>query len=368
MLIIITNESSHVYLPSCINLARMTHRLRVATYFLVLILLSGNAWSDHPTMSVGSGMAGPINTLPAETLPKGQWTAGFRYEYLKMDALSDNKLSRLSDEGEAVHSTDSLSSPSLSVAYGITNDFMLVGNLSYVSRRNIRETAGHHDDEEELHDEDGHEEESGVIKLGDSKGIGDTSLYGLYRFVNNKQTGLQVSVLGGVKMPTGNTREKTNEGDLFEAEHQPGSGSWDPLFGIGVSMPWNSTSLGASLFYQLSTEGTQDTIIGDGVFYSLALAHRLGSGGSHNHYDHGPHGEWDLILELNGEWREEVDIDGARDDNTGGHVLFLAPGVRYGAPQGWAAALSFGVPVINNLNGIQSEPDWRVIGNIGYAF
>jgi hypothetical protein len=340
------------------SLARMTHQLLIATHFLFLILLPGNAWSDHPTMSVGSGMAGPINTLPAETLTKGQWTAGFRYEYLKMDALSDNKLAQLSDEGESVHSTDSLSSQSLSMAYGVTNDFMLVGNLPYVSRRNIRETAGHHDDDEE----------SGVVKLGDSKGIGDASLYGLYRFVNNEQTGLQVSAMGGLKMPTGDTKEKTKEGDRFEAEHQPGSGSWDPLFGFGVSRPWNSTSLSASLFYQVSTEGTQDTIIGDGVFYSLALAHRLGSVNSHNHHDHGPHREWDLILELNGEWREKVDIDGARDDNTGGHVLFLAPGIRYAASQGWAAALSFGVPVIKNLNGIQSKPDWHVIGNIGYAF
>jgi hypothetical protein len=57
---------------AAISLARTIHRLRIATHFLVLILLSGNAWSDHPTMSVGSGMAGPINTLPAETLSKGQ--------------------------------------------------------------------------------------------------------------------------------------------------------------------------------------------------------------------------------------------------------------------------------------------------------
>jgi len=75
-------------------------------------------------------------------------------------------------------------------------------------------------------------------------------------------------------------------------------------------MPWNSISLGANLFYRLSTEGTQDTTIGGGVFYSLALTHRLGSGNSHNHHDHGPHGEWDLILELNGEWREKVNIGG----------------------------------------------------------
>ncbi len=362
-----------------ISPTRRAQRLRATTQFLLLILLAGHAWPDHPTMSVGSGMAGPINTLPAETLPKGQWTVGLRYEYLKLDALSDNRLSQAAAAGEALHSTDSMSSPSLSVAYGVSNDFMLIGNLPYVSRRNIRESGGHHDDEavhhedeavhhedDEVHHED--EEDASVVELGDSAGIGDASVYGLYRFVNDAQTGLQLSVLGGVKMPTGATNEKTQEGDRFEADHQPGSGSWDPLLGIGASMPWNSTSLGASLLYQLSTEGTQDTVIGDAVFYSLALAHRLAFGGSHKQHNHGPHGEWDLILELNGEWREKVDIDGERDDNTGGHVLFMAPGVRYAAAQGWAAALSFGVPISNNLNGVQSEPDWRVIGNIGYAF
>jgi hypothetical protein len=30
--------------------------------------------------------------------------------------------------------------------------------------------------------------------------------------------------------------------------------------------------------------------------------------------------------------------------------------------------MSAGVPVIKNLNGIHNEPDWRVIGNIGFAF
>jgi hypothetical protein len=350
-----------IFLLSSITFARTAYLFRFA--ILLLILLSGNAWSDHPTMSVGSGLAGPINTLPAETLPQGQWTTGLRYEYLELDPISDSKLEQLTEAGETVHSTDSVSSLALSVAYGITDDLMLVGNLPYVSRKNIRETGGHHDETPGVADA-----AAGVEKLGDSEGIGDASVYGMYRFVNNPQNGMQVSVLGGVKMPTGDTNEKTNEGGLFEAEHQPGSGSWDPLLGIAMSMPVMNSSLGASVLYQISTEGDQDTTIGDAVFYSVAVAHRLGESDSHAHHDHGAHAAWDLILELNGEWREKVDINGVSDGDTGGHALFFAPGIRYSATHNWAAALSFGVPIIKNLNGTQSEPDWRAVANIGYAF
>ena len=345
--------------------------LRLVIISMLQLLFSASVQADHPSPGLGSGMAGPINTLPAETLSEGQWTAGFRTEYLELDDISNTKLSNLSEKGKTAHSTDYLISPSVGVAYGVTDNFMIAGQLPYVKRRGIRE-AGHHDDEgghEEEHEEEEEEHEEGSVeKLGDSEGIGDATLYGQYRFINDASSGLQASVLLGIKMPTGETHEKTKDGERFEAEHQPGSGSWDPLFGLALVKPWNAVSLGASLLYTHATEGSQDTDLGDGIFYGVSLSHRLGTGGSHSHHDHGPHAEWDAVLELNGEWRDKVDIDNADDNNTGGHVLFIAPGVRYGAAGGWAAALSLGVPVINNLNGTQSEPDWRVIGNIGYAF
>lgn len=345
-----------------------TSRFCVAVLSFFLLCLSVNTHADHPSPGLGSGMAGPINTLPAETLSQGQWTAGFRTEYLELDDISNNKLARLSKNGKAAHSTDYLISPSIGAAYGVTDNFMIAGQLPYVKRNGIRE-AGHHDDEGGHEEEGEHEEEVGSVeKLGDSRGIGDAALYGQYRFLNDESSGLQAAVLLGVKMPTGETREKTNAGERFEAEHQPGSGSWDPLLGLAVSRPWNAVSLGASVLYSHATEGSQDTDLGDGVYYGVSLSHRLGTSGSHRHHDHGPHAEWDAVLELNGEWRDKVDIDGADDNNTGGHVLFIAPGVRYGSSGSWAAALSVGVPLINHLNGIQSEPDWRVIGNVGFAF
>ena len=202
------------------------YHLRFAIFPLFLLSLSMPAQADHPSPGLGSGMAGPINTLSAETLSQGQWTAGFRTEYLELDDLSNNKLKRLSANGKSAHSTDYLISPSIGVAYGITDNFMIAGQLPYVKRRGIREAGHHHDEEEgheEEHEEEGeHEEEAGSVeKLGDSEGVGDATLYGQYRFFNDDSSGLLAAVLAGVIMPTGETHEKTNEGERFEVEVAP---------------------------------------------------------------------------------------------------------------------------------------------------
>ena len=341
--------------------------------FAIASLLAGAVQADHPSAGIGSELAGPINTITPETLPEGRWSASFRTEYISFDEISDAALSRFSEHGESVHSTGSLISSALSVAYGVTNNLTLAARLPYVKRKNLREAAHEHEEEHHEEEEAHAAEVEGVEQLGDSSGIGDAVLYGQYRFLNG-DSGMHAATLFGVKLPTGDTDEKTRDGERFEAEHQPGSGSWDPMAGLAVSFPWQKTNIGASLLYALATEGSQDTDLGDGLFYSLSLSHRLGSGSlnkqASHHHDHSSHNHsgWDLMFELNGEWRDKVDVDGVDDGNTGGNVIFAAPGIRFTAPGGWAASLSAGIPVVENLNGIQSEPEWRVIGNIGFVF
>jgi hypothetical protein len=121
--------------------------LLFAVCSMLLLLCSASVQADHPSPGLGSGMAGPISTLSAETLSQGQWTAGFRTEYLELDDLSNSKLARLSENGKAAHSTDYLISPSIGVAYGVTDNFTIAGQLPYVKRRGIREAA-HHDEED----------------------------------------------------------------------------------------------------------------------------------------------------------------------------------------------------------------------------
>ena len=47
--------------------------------------------------------------------------------------------------------------------------------------------------------------------------------------------GAEMAVLFGIKTPTGATNERDVSGVLFEAEFQPGSGSWDPMFGFAFT-------------------------------------------------------------------------------------------------------------------------------------
>jgi len=72
--------------------------------------------------------------------------------------------------------------------------------LPYVKRRDLREAAHGHEENEHHKDE---EHEAGVDELGNSSGVGDASIYGQYRFLNNSNEGMQAAVPFGVKTPTG---------------------------------------------------------------------------------------------------------------------------------------------------------------------
>ena len=55
------------------------------------------------------------------------------------------------------------------------------------------------------------------------------------------------------------------------------------------------------------------------------------------------------------------------DPNSGGHVLLLSPGLRvsYGGVSGFA---TFGIPIVNQMNGLQSKTEYRVFTGVSYAF
>ena len=82
-----------------------------------------------------------------------------------------------------------------------------------------------------------------------------------------------------------------------------------------------------------------------------------------------PTPQWtvDAILELNGEVHDYTTTGAVKDLNSGGHVLLLSPGIRiaYGSVSGFAL---FGIPIINEMNGIQSKVDYRLFTGVTYAF
>ena len=311
------------------------------------------AFADHPSVGFAGGGAGPIATIPATTLPQGATAIGLWVEYVKSKRLSDEELQSRAARGIDAHSTDYLFSPSLIAAYGVTDDFTLGMKLPYVDRANIREA----------------DEAGNVNNRGDSAGIGDLTLLGRYRFVNGRDH--QAAALFGIKAPTGKTGRVDRQGERFETEHQPGSGSWDSIVGFALTRRFGqASSIDASVLYTIATKGAQDTRLGDRASYNLAVSSRLGGERDHRHGDSSAghsHSTWDAVLELNGDWEGKQKVGGVTDSESGGNVVYLSPGLRFASSSQWSAYFSFGVPIIQHIRLSHPERDYRVITGIGWT-
>lgn len=313
----------------------MTGKL-VSLAVLLVLAAPSSAWATHASVGTGLAHAGPITTSSASTLPRGRFAVTLAAEYQRFDTFSEGELAEFVQRGEEdIHNVDSLLVTTLGLAFGVTDDLTLHLRIPHVTRNNISEGEG-----------------AGAEFLGDSGGVGDVGLLGHYRFLGEEDGGLQAALLLGLKLPTGKTSEQGTEG-AFDAEFQPGSGSWDPSAGVAVTKPLGPVSLDASLLYTLVTEGTQDTELGDSLSYNAALSYKAFGGPA----------SLDLIVEANGVCRHKEETGGAEDENSGGNIVFLSPGARV-TFKGLMAYFSIGFPVVQDLNGLQNEVRYRAVGGI----
>jgi hypothetical protein len=315
------------------------------------------ARADHPAIAFGSEGGGAINTISTQVLPAGSWGIGLRSEIIDNDEFSTGQLEDFAASGlEGVHSIDSITNTSLSLFYSATENLGVSARLPYIKRENIRES----------------ELDGGVPEAhthGDSSGMGDLLLLAQYRMLERNDT--SVSVLIGVKAPAGETKETDDDGVRFETEFQPGSGSWDYLLGASISKNVGKFGYHANILYNLTTEGSQSTEIGDALSYNAALTYRLGEDhAAHGHdHHHGPGNNeftWDMSVELNGETRQKNKISGVSEDNSGGTTIYLAPGIRVSSGT-FGGFISYGIPIVDDQHGIQTEVDSRIVAGISLA-
>ena len=362
------------------------HRCLGAALVFGSAFVAASASAHHPGGGGNTGGAGPIYTIPASTLEAGQTSVGVMFEYVRMRTLGDQTLINASASGnEGVHDLKTVSSASAILAYGVTKDLTVSMRLPWVGRTGIREG----DATDPLNPI--------VVDRGSTSGFSDVTFLGQYRFFNNLSTRTEAAVLFGVKAPTGVTNRVDKQGELFEAEFQPGSGAWSGLFGLAFTHRVGAWSFDSNVLYILTGTGTQDTNLGDRLLYNAALSYRLtGTTAApqkgHMHlggpmpepmYHGGPKGSMkdhshdepaarpgpavDLVLELNGEWHDKEVTAGVKDPNSGGNTIYLSPGVRVSVDK-WSGYLSFGMAVANDLNGIQPEPSWRIVTGASLAF
>jgi len=311
---------------------------------------SGATLADHGSLGFGIGTASPVITQGGITLPVGMWAGGLTTQFIEFGSTSDAKLLNLKnnavDEAHGdVHSVNTYLQPSVFAAYGVTDDLTLGLRIPYVLRSGVRSP-----------NEDG----DAVDYLGAPNGFGDVSVFGQYRFYHSADNLNQASLTIGLKTPTGATGVQTNQGNSFEAHHQPGSGSWNPSAGLSFTRAMGSFSFDTNVLYTVATKGTQQTDLGDVFDYNFALSYAFGAPVRSGFFSSSNNAPWTAILELNGEWQDYQNTDGLTDPNSGGNTVYISPGVRFSGGKGWNTALSIGAPIVTELNGFQSEPDYRI--------
>ncbi len=243
--------------------------------------------------------------------------------------------------------------------YGVTEDVMLLAVVPYRKTKLDGHLHVHEDGDMEVHSD----------MKGEETGIGDIAVLGRYTFFKTHTIDTTTSVAGiaGIKFPTGKTDGRTDDGAAYlDAHLQLGSGSTDFILGLSMSHVVQRFSLSANLLGVIPTEGEAgDTKhqFGNTLNYDITAKYRV-------YPDVFAPLSTQLFfsLGLNGELREREKENGAELVNSGGHTIYLTPGVQVVAAPHWVFEFSYQHPVYHNLYGTQLGEDYKVNGAVTYLF
>ena len=177
----------------------------------------------------------------------------------------------------------------------------------------------------------------------DNSGMGDIKLLSRYRIMSQKKGDpLNLAVGLGIKMPTGSTDETDSSGKT-PGFLQTGSGSWDPIFELGMHKIIGRHWFSSYFIYLLTTEGeleNNDFERPDVFKYNFGYVFALSK-------------LFDLGIELNGEVLSKAELNGMKNGNSGGHSIFISPEVHFKFTKNMHLDLCVPIAVYHDLNGTQ---------------
>jgi hypothetical protein len=343
--------------------------MRTSIFLLATTLLATAALADHPAPSGVGG--GSIDVLSPDTLEAGSAAVELRLTYNRPRQRSDATLAELAGQHIHAHDSDYHLNAALGLAYGVTDKLTVSAELPYIHIAGLRAGAHSHGDEGVV---------NSVEKLGSVAGIGDATLLAQYKLVDGPA---KLSLIGGVKLPTGGTHERGDNGERLETEHQPGTGSFDPIAGASFGTEAGPLKFTVSGIYQFSGKGAQDTRLGDRAKAGIAVSHRFGPPEHHHepaehHHEQGAaehkhvpahgHQSWDAFAELTGEWEGRQKVGGEVEAHSGGRALWLTPGVRFNSAGGLSVTGAIGVPVAQHIRASHPDNKFRLTLSLGKSF
>lgn len=247
--------------------------------------------------------------------------------------------------------------------YNINERFTIIGILP-IPRRSVSvnpEDTHAHEDEAQATQNEGPVHSHSAS--GSAFNISDLTIMGRYTFLRKHdfQESTLLAFQAGVKMPTGRTDALDDTGNILDAHIQPGTGSWNFLAGLSFNYVKNRFGLSSNVLYSINTTGRagdDDYRFGNWLNADITAKYPvLSANGKHAF----------LSLGLNGEFRGKEEINGQIIENTGGEVLYLAPGVQVMMSRVFIIEASLLYPFYHNLNGVeQLGEDFKTFFGVNY--
>jgi hypothetical protein len=298
----------------------------------IVLCASAVAFADHGKGAVGGKTIGP-RTLSEESF---SLDAGFKCQ--KSQEFTDQRLIDSATNDHDLHSAAWSAEFFVGLSYGVTDRLTVSLAVPFELMRGFK--AGEFDGINPAE----------VVTADTISGLGDATLLGKYRLLDNP---VELAVLGGLKIPTGKTTERTDDGDLLEPDHQPGSGSWDPLLGVAVARQFETFTLGASVLYRITTRGRHDFTPGQQVIVAVkGELQLLGLGTFPRLYG---------SLELSEQFTAKDKEGTVTNHDTGGSIIGLGFGLRLRATEKLTFGGTFTLPLYQGLYGEQHKERYEIL-------
>lgn len=287
----------------------------------------------------------PINAPNARTLFGGFTLGSFRLRVTRAATLKDGTKTVADPLDQALTTFEQ----DLTFVYGVTRDLTVGATLPILERRLRFDTP------------------AGERRTITAEGLGDLALTAAYRVYRKdvRRGTTQLSLLGGLTLPSGDTGIEDRDlpqltgapGTRLPPGLQLGSGSIDAVAGLAGMRNMDRLTVYADVQGKLDTEGAQEFQAGHQLFYDLTADYVLL-----------PARNLFAVVELDGAFAERAEQGGQTIRDSGGHLLFVSPGIQYLPIPPLILEVSVQVPIARNLYGRQLAPDWSAVVGLRYLF
>ncbi len=198
---------------------------------------------------------------------------------------------------------------------------------------------------------------------GSSFGLGDITLLARYQVYQRHSISstLTLAVQAGVRLPTGKTDEVNDAGEILTAHIQPGTGAFTYMAGLSTSYAINRISVTANGLLGLPTRGEvgdDKYEYGNSITYDSSIRYRL-TGSLQNPL------KAFATIGIAGEYRKQELFNNEPVDGTGGHTLYLTPGVQFFINP-VIFEFSFWQPVVQRLKGEQLGETFKTYAGLTF--